>query len=240
MQITKSVALVTGANRGIGRAFVEALLASGASRVYATARTASTLDAVVALDPLRVRAVTLDVTHPVEAENVAALAPDVSLLINNAAVLNVGGLTDIPLATVRQDMETNFFGTLKVVNAFAPVLERTGGAVVNMLTLLSLASMPGMASYNASKAAMWSLTQSYRADLGKRGVRVFGVFPGAVDTDMIRSFEMPKTPAIDIARAVLTGIEAGEEDIFPDEMARRVYAGWRQDHKAVERQFGSM
>lgn len=240
MHIKNSVALVTGANRGIGRAYVEALLAGGASRVYATARTARTLDSVVALDPERVQAMTLDVTRIADAQNLAALAQDVTLLINNAGVLNAGGLTDIPLATVRDDMETNFFGPLNIVNAFAPTLERNRGAVVNMLTLLSLASMPGLASYNASKAAMWSLTQSYRADLGKRGVTVFGVFPGAVDTDMIRSFEMPKTPAIDIARAVLAGIEAGEEDIFPDEMARQVYAGWKQDHKAVERQFASM
>ncbi|MEP6781280.1 MAG: SDR family oxidoreductase [Gemmatimonadaceae bacterium] len=240
MQIKNSVALVTGANRGIGRAFVEALLGGGASRVYATARTASTLDSVVALDEKRVHAVTLDVKNVADAKNAAAMAQHVTLLINNAGVLNFGGLTDIPLATVRDDMDINFFGTLNMVNAFAPTLERNHGVVVNMLSLLSLASMPGLASYNASKAAMWSLTQSYRADLGKRGVKVFSVFPGSVDTDMIRSFEMPKTPAIDVARAVLAGIEAGEEDIFPDEMARQVYAGWKQDHKAIERQFGSM
>ncbi|MEO7998882.1 MAG: SDR family NAD(P)-dependent oxidoreductase [Gemmatimonadaceae bacterium] len=152
MQIKNSVALVTGANRGIGRAFVEALLSGGASRVYATARTARTLDAVVALDPTRVHAITLDVKNMSDVKNAATVASDVSLLINNAAVLNSGGLTDIPLQIVRDDMETNFFGTLNVVNAFAPTLERNSGAVVNMLTLLSMASMPGLASYNASKA----------------------------------------------------------------------------------------
>ena len=137
-------------------------------------------------------------------------------------------------------METNFFGTLNVINAFLPTLEHRRGAIVNMLTLVALASMPGLAAYNASKAAGLSLTQSFRADLGKRGIAVHGVFPGAVDTDMIRSFQMPKTPAIDVARAVLAGIEAGEEDIFPDPMSQQLYSAWRQDHKAVERQFAAM
>ena len=109
-----------------------------------------------------------------------------------------------------------------------------------MLTLVALASMPGLSAYNASKAAGLSLTQSFRGELAKRGVAVHGVFPGAVDTDMIRSFAMPKTPAIDVARAILDGIEAGVEDIFPDPMSQQVYSAWRQDHKAVEKQFASM
>lgn len=137
-------------------------------------------------------------------------------------------------------METNFFGMLNVTNAFLPGLEQRKGAIVNMLTLVALASMPPLAAYNASKAAGWSLTQTLRADLAKRGVSVFSVFPGAVDTDMIRAFQMPKTPAIEVARATLVGIEAEEEDIFPDPMAQQLYAAWRQDHKAVERQFASM
>ena len=99
--------------------------------------------------------------------------------------------------------------------------------------------MPGVAAYNASKAAGWSLTQSFRADLAKRGIRVHGVFPGAVDTEMARSFEIPKTPAIDVAHATLAGIDANEEDIYPDPMAQQVYAAWREDHKAAERQFAA-
>src|SRR5215217_7887829 len=212
MQIKDSVALVTGANRGIGRAFVEALLERGASRIYAAARDLASLDAVVRLDPKRIRALKVDVTSAEDARAAAAEAKDVTLLINNAAVLATGGLTDIPVDAVRGNMETNFFGLLNVITAFAPVLERSGGSIVNILTLLSLASMPGVAAYNASKAAGWSLTQSFRADLAKRGIRVHGVFPGAVDTEMARSFEIPKTRAIDVARATLAGIEANEED----------------------------
>lgn len=172
--------------------------------------------------------------------NSAAIATDVSLLVNNAGVLSLGGPADASLDQVRDAMETNYFGMLDVITAFLPALERERGAIVNMLTLVALASMPGLSAYNASKAAGLSLTQSFRADLAKRGVAVHGVFPGAVDTDMIRSFAMPKTPAIDVARAIVDGIEAGVEDIFPDPMAQQVYAAWRRDHKAVEKQFASM
>lgn len=240
MQIKDSVTLVTGANRGIGRAFVDVLLERGAKRVYAAARNLSTLEAVVGLDPTRVRAVKLDVTSIADAQAAAALANDVTLLINNAAVLAAGGLADLPVAAVRDNMETNFYGLLNVTTAFVPALERHGGAVVNILTLLSMVSMPGLAAYNASKAAGWSLTQSFRADLAKRGIAVHGVFPGAVDTDMARSLDIPKTPAIDVARATLAGVEAGEEDIYPDPMSKQVYAAWRKDHKAVERQFAAV
>ena len=240
MRIKDSVALVTGANRGIGRAYVEALLEQGAKRVYAAARTRSTLDSVVALDKSRVHPITLDVTRDSDARAAAAAAKDVNLLINNAAILDAGGSADVSLDAVRANMETNFFGTLNVTRAFIPALEANRGAVVNMLTLVALVSIPALSAYNASKAAALSLTQSLRADLGKRGVAVHGVFPGAVDTDMIRSFEMPKTAPIDVARAVLAAVEAGEEDIFTDSMSQQVYAAWRQDPKAVERQFASM
>jgi NAD(P)-dependent dehydrogenase (short-subunit alcohol dehydrogenase family) len=239
MQIKNSAALVTGANRGIGRALVDALLERGARRVYAAARNLSTLDDVARRDA-RVQAIRLDVRDPVEAREAAAIANDVSLLINNAGVLSLGGPADVSLEQVRDNMETNYFGTLNVITAFIPTLERHHGAIVNMLTLVALASMPGLSAYNASKAAGLSLTQSFRADLAKRGVAVHGVFPGAVDTDMIRAFAMPKTPAIDVARAILDGIEAGVEDIFPDPMSQQVYSAWRHDHKAVEKQFASM
>ena len=240
MQIKDSVAFVTGANRGIGRAFVDALLERGARRVYAAARDLSTLDPVLSLDPTRVRAVKLDVTSVADARAAAAAGRDVTLLINNAAVLAVGGLVDLPVAAVRDNMETNFYGLLNVTTAFIPVLERHRGAIVNILTLLSMVSLPGVAAYNASKAAGWSLTQSFRADLAKRGIAVHGVFPGAVDTDMARSLEIPKTSAIDVARATIAGVDAGDEDIYPDPMSKEVYSAWRKDHKAVERQFAAM
>jgi len=240
MQIENSVALVTGANRGIGRAFVDALLERGARRIYAAGRDLASLDAVVRLDPQRIRALELDVTRADDARAAAAQAKDVTLLINNAGALSLGRLADIPVDAVRGDMETNFFGLLNVITPFVPILERNHGSIVNILSLLSLASMPGVASYNASKAAGWSLTLSFRADLAKRGIRMHAVFPGAVDTEMARSFEIPKPPAIDVARTTLAGVAADQEDIYPDSMAQQVYAAWRTDHKAVERQFAAM
>ena len=242
MQIKDSIAFVTGANRGIGRALVDALLEHGARRVYATSRDLSSLDPVVRGDPSRVRAIRLDVRSTRDAQAAAEQAPDVTLLINNAGVLTFGSPGAVEVDEVRAIMETNFYGTLNVTNALTPILERNGGggAVVNMLTIVALASMPGISAYNASKAAALSLTQSFRADLGKRGIKVHGVFPGPVDTDMARSIEITKTPAIDVARATIAGVEAGDEDIFPDPMSRQVYAAWRADHKAVERQFAAM
>jgi NAD(P)-dependent dehydrogenase (short-subunit alcohol dehydrogenase family) len=239
MQIRGSIALVSGANRGIGRALVDALLDQGARRVYATARDLATLDGVVALDRARVRPLKLDVTNPGDARAAAGAAGDVNLLINNAGVATAAGAADTSVDMIRETMETNFFGLVNVTNAFLPTLREHHGAIVNILTIVALASSPILAAYNASKAAGWSLTQSLRADLARHGITVHGVFPGAVDTDMIRSFTLPKTPAIDVARAVLDGIEAGTEDIFPDPMAQQLYAAWRQDHKAVERQLAA-
>jgi NAD(P)-dependent dehydrogenase (short-subunit alcohol dehydrogenase family) len=241
MEAKKAVALVTGANRGIGRALVEALLERGAAAVYATARNLADLQPVAALDPKRVRTLQLDVTKPAEIASAAAEARDVNLLINNAGVLDFGSLLEAPGEAVRRNMDTNYYGTLHMSRTFAPLIEGNGGgAVVNVLTVVALASMPGLGVYNASKAAAWSMTQSLRADLARRKVQVFAVFPGPVDTDMARGIETAKTSPADVARAVLDGVQAGTEDIFPDPMSRQVYAAWKADHKAVEHQFASM
>ena len=240
MNLSESVVLVTGANRGIGRALVEALLAKDVRKVYATARNRETLDAVMALDPARVVPLQLDITNPQQIGAAAAAAYDVTLLINNAGSLAFGTVLDSPTEFLVQDMATNYYGTLNMVRAFVPVLEAHGGGIVNLLTVVALASMPGLGGYNASKAAAWSMTQSIRATLRSKHIEVFGVYPGAVDTDMIRAFEMPKTSPQHVAAAILAGIEAGTEDIFPDPMSAGFYESWKADHKAVERQFGAM
>src|SRR5262249_55552482 len=166
MLIRKSIALVTGANRGIGRSFVGQLLAHGARRVYAAARRTSDLEPVVALDPSRVVAIELDVTNLDQVSAAAAAAKNVNLLINNAGVADAGSVLDVSPDAARRDMEVNYFGTLAVARAFAPVIEANGGGgLVNLLSVVSLASIPGIGVYNASKAAAWSLTQSLRADL---------------------------------------------------------------------------
>ena len=240
MKIENTVALVTGANRGIGAALVEALLERGASKVYAGARQEADLLAVGAQADRRIIPVHLDVTNAAHVERVAAQARDVSLLFNNAGVLNFGSVLDAPPTAFNRNLDVNFFGVLNTTRAFTPALTKHRGAVVNILTLVALASMPGLGVYNASKAAAWSLTQSFRADFAKRDVKVFSVFPGAVDTDMLKGVEMPKAMPSDVASAVLKGVEAGEEDIFPDPMSRQLYANWAADHKAVERQFATM
>jgi short-subunit dehydrogenase len=171
----------------------------------------------------------------------AQKASDVTLLVNNAGVLDFGSILEVPVEAIARNFETNFYGKLNMARAFAPIIERNGGgAIVNILTLVALASMPGLSVYNASKAAAWSMTQSLRASLAGRNVAVHGVFPGAVDTDMLAGVEMPKTPPAEIAAAIIAGVVAGQEDIFPDSMSAGLYQAWKQDHKAVERQFATM
>jgi NAD(P)-dependent dehydrogenase (short-subunit alcohol dehydrogenase family) len=241
MKIQQATALITGANRGIGSAFVKALLEAGVIKVYATARNVASLQAIVALDPSRVIPVQLDVTDRDQIAAVSAQATDVNLLINNAGIITFGGILDVPTEMIASQFETNFYAPLNMARAFVPVLEQNNsGAIVNILTLVALASMPGLSGYNASKAAAWSMTQSLRASTATKNIAVYGVFPGAVDTDMLADVDMAKTSPADIAVAVLAGIEAGQDDIFPDPMSTQLYAAWKQDHKAVEKQFAAM
>jgi NAD(P)-dependent dehydrogenase (short-subunit alcohol dehydrogenase family) len=233
------VAFVTGANRGIGAALVQELLDQGAARIYATARQQADLARIADKDP-RIVPIQLDVTDGAQLASVARRAGDVEILFNNAGVVDFGSVLDAPPAAFSRNFDVNFFGVLNATRAFAPTLTAHHGAVVNILTLVALASMPGLGVYNASKAAAWSLTQSLRADLAKRDVRVFGVFPGAVDTDMLKGVEMPKTSSHDVASAILDGVEADEEDIFPDPMSKQLYTQWAADHKGIERQFAAM
>ena len=240
MNIENTVALVTGANRGIGAALVEALLERGASKIYAAARREGDLGTIRSKADRRIVPIHLDVTSAAHLARVAGQAGDLQLLFNNAGVLNVGSVLDAPSTAFSQNFDVNFYGLLYATRAFAPALTRNTGAVVNILTLVALASMPSLGVYNASKAAAWSLTQSLRGDFAKRGVKVFSVFPGAVDTDMLKGVEMPKTAPAHVAAEVLTGVEANQEDIFPDPMAKALYAQWTTDHKAIEHQFAAM
>ena len=213
MNIESKVVFVTGANRGIGASLVQAFLAKGARRVYAAARN----PASVAFHDERVQAIGLDVTDLASIQNAAQVARDTQILVNNAGVLDWGNLLEAPRDSFQKNLAVNLWGPLDMDRAFVPVLEQNGdGAIVTILTLLSLASMPGMSAYNASKAAAWSVGLSLRATLAAKSIAVFNVFPGAVDTDMLAGVEMPKTASRDVAQNVLSGLEAGSEDIFPD------------------------
>jgi NAD(P)-dependent dehydrogenase (short-subunit alcohol dehydrogenase family) len=237
MKISESVALVTGASRGIGRELVAALVAAGAKRVYAGARNP---DSVVAHGD-RVIALELDITNARHIERAKEAAPDVNLLLNNAGVLSAFNLLSTSREAVEREFATNFYGTLAMTRALLPAIERAGGgAIVNVLTVVSLASMPTLGGYSATKAAAWSLTQALRAELKPKNIAVHAVFPGPVDTDMSRGISLPKTQPSEVARAVVQGIAVGDEDILPDPMSRQVFERWLHDPKAVEHQFAAM
>lgn len=241
MKIERSVALVTGANRGIGRSLVTCLARSGASRIYATARDPKALEPVVAIAPSRIVALKLDVTSERDIEAAVNSAPDVNLLINNAGVLASYNILTSGRNELQQDFAVNFFGVLALVKAFLPVLERANGAAIaNLLTVVSLASRPVIGGYSASKAAAFSLTQSLRPELKPKKIDVHTVIPGAVDTDMIRAFPIAKTSPDDVAGAIVSGIARGEEDILTDAMAKEAYQGWLKNPKEFERYFGSL
>ena len=239
MKIENSVALVTGSNRGLGKALVEALANAGAKKIYASARNISEMN--IEGSNTEIVPIQLDISDHNSIEELAIHAKDVTLLFNNAGVLDFGDIINVDLGNIKRNFDINFYGSLMVSRNFAPIMEANGGgAIVNTLTLLSLASMPGFAAYNASKAAAWSMTLSLRASLSEKNIDVHGVFPGAVDTDMLAGVEIPKTSPADVAKAIVDGVNNNQEDIFPDSMSTEVYGMWSKDHKAVEKQFAQM
>lgn len=236
------VVLVTGANRGIGRAFVEEFIEAGAAKIYAAARNIETLTDLVAKSGGRVVPVELDVTHGHMIDALASNHTDVSLLINNAGVAAFEGIIHAGSAgPARNEMEVNYFGTFNMIRAFAPVLAANGGgAIVNLASIASHVNFPLLGSYSASKAAVHSLTQGVRAELAVQGTLVMGVYPGPVDTDMAASFPMDKTSPNAVVLSVLKGLEAGIEDVYPDPMSQEMHAGLLGDPKAVEKQASEM
>lgn len=237
--IAGAVALVTGANRGIGRALTEALLGRGVKKVYAAARDPKALGA---LGDTRVVPLQLDVTDAEQVRAVAEAAPDVGLVFNNAGLSLATGIADASVVDqARREMEVNYFGPLQLLQRLAPMLARNGGgAVVNIDSAGGLSNVPFFPTYSASKAALHSLTQAARILLGAQGTSVFGVYPGPVDTDMVRELAMPKTSPREVALAILDGIEAGDEDIFPDPFAVDFGRRFHSSPKAAERQIAEM
>jgi NAD(P)-dependent dehydrogenase (short-subunit alcohol dehydrogenase family) len=227
--IANKTVLVTGANRGLGRSLVDEALKRGAKRVYAASR-----QPMVVADE-RVTPLVLDVTDPAEIQNAAERIESLDIVINNAGVSVPDDLTD--RSALEQHLAINLYGTLDVTRAFLPSLTRSHGAVVNIVSLGAVAAVPVLPAYSVSKAASLSLTQSLRALLAARGVSVYAVMPGPIDTDMVRDLDIPKTPPEDVARATLDGVERGEEDIFPDPMSQTLADRWRAGvAKELERQ----
>jgi len=244
MKIKDAVVLVTGANRGLGLSLAVASLEMGARRVYAGARDKAKLAALVARDPERVIPLSVDITDTKSLAAAADAAADVTLLVNNAGLLASYGVLTSSDDAIAADFSTNLFGTLAATKAFLPALERAASrgpaAIVNVLSVVSMANMPALGAYSASKAAAFSMTQALRSDLGKKGIAVHAALPGAIDTDMVRSFDMPKTSPDAVARGILDGVVDGHEDIFPDPMAADLAATYKRDHKELERRLAAM
>ncbi|HSN18851.1 MAG TPA: SDR family NAD(P)-dependent oxidoreductase [Gammaproteobacteria bacterium] len=230
MNMQDKIILITGANRGVGRALLEEALRRGASRIYAGTR-----GAFQHPDP-RVTPVTLDVTNPGDIQRVASGIGALDLLINNAGIAQFDDLSD--LEVMRRHMDVNIFGMARVTQALLPRLVHAKGAILNVLSLAALAPVPPTPSYSVSKAAAASFTQGWRMLLAKRGVTVHGVFLGPVDTDINRGMDIPKAAPADAAVAILDALERGEEDIFPDPMSAPLAASWRAGTvKLLEREF---
>lgn len=225
MEIAGSVALVTGANRGLGAAFCRALIEAGASKVYAGARDVDTLSGPGVI-PVR-----LDITSPAEVEAAAAACGDVNLLINNAGIMTgTGAFSDDAVEAGRREFETNVFGPLAVTRAFAPILASNGGgAVVNVLSVLSWLSNPGAALYCASKAASWSLTNAIRQELQAQHTQVLALHVGLMETDMAARLRGPKSSPDDVVAQALAALRAGAFEVLADDVSRRVKSGLSGD-----------
>jgi NAD(P)-dependent dehydrogenase (short-subunit alcohol dehydrogenase family) len=239
MNIQDSTVLVTGANRGIGKAFADALLERGATKVYAAVR-----DVATVTDP-RLVPIELDVTDPDRVAAVARELDDVHVVVNNAGVLNVGIPLSASLDAARLELETNYLSLASMTQAFAPVLERNGGgAFVNVLSVFSWVAMPLLSTYSASKAAAWSFTNAARIELRRQGTHVVGVFVAGVDTDMAAAFDIDKLPPAIVAASALDALRADEPEAVVDDYSRAVKAGLSDDQGAlypqIERGFLAM
>jgi len=222
MKIDNAIALVTGANRGIGLAFTRELLARGARKVYAGARDPSSVPQQPGVEAIR-----LDVTKPEEVAAAVARAGDVTLVINNAGIAHAGGFLAADSEEVaRRQFETNFFGMLRVSKAFAPVLAaHGGGALLNVLSIVSWMNGGQLAAYAASKSAAWSLTNALRHELAAQKTQVLALHMAFVDTDLARALEGPKTSPQDIVKRALDGLEAGLDEVLADERTKLVKQG---------------
>ncbi len=221
MQLKNAVVFVTGANRGLGEVFAREALARGAKKVYAAARNPQ------AINIAGVTAIELDVTDTAAITRAVTQAGDVTLLINNAGIAQTGSLLDASAEQhIRQQMETNLFGPLRLAQAFAPVLAQAGGgAIINVLSVASWISSAMLPTYSVSKSAAWSLTNGLRLALAEQGTQVLGLHAGFIDTGMTKDFDVPKTSPLDIVTATYNALEAGLSEILGDDITRQVHQG---------------
>jgi NAD(P)-dependent dehydrogenase (short-subunit alcohol dehydrogenase family) len=230
MNIANKTILITGTSRGLGRALVHEALRRGAKRVYAGTRNGALEHTDERVVPLK-----LDMTNLSQIKQAAEEVDTLDVLINNAGIAIFEDLSSADV--IEQHLDVNFLGMFRMVSAFLPLLKHSNGAIVNNLSLAALAPIPVLPAYSVSKAAAFNMTQSLRMLLGKQGVTVHGVIIGAMDTDMIKALDIPKTSTEIVATGIFDGLERGEEDIFPDPLSQTMAEGWRTGvAKAFERQ----
>lgn len=239
MKITDSKILITGANRGIGLALVEKSLEKGAIKVYATYRSETNRSTLDEFDE-RVVPILLDLSDQATIAELSESVPSLNVLINNAGIFTGTNVLEDTEAQLRNDFETNFFGTLAVIKALLPVLKKeNSAAIANVSSISGLAAMPSYGGYSASKAAVHSMTQSIRSKLKVDGISVHGIYPGPVATRMTENSGMETTPVTTAAENILTGIEGGVEEIFPDTMAQEAGTLFLKSPKELEQNFAA-
>jgi NAD(P)-dependent dehydrogenase (short-subunit alcohol dehydrogenase family) len=238
MQLNNKIILVTGANRGIGAAIVRELLTHKVGKVYAAARNVKKLPD---FGDRRAIPLALDITDTKQVQAAAEKAKDTQVLVNNAGTANLGTTLDNAFDAIVTDMNTNYYGTLHMMRAFAPVLQKNGqGLIANVISGAGLGAFPAIGSYSASKAAMHSLTQSMRGELAAKHIEVLGIYPGPIDTDMAKDFPMVKTSAAEAARNIIAGMIAGDEYIFPDPVSKEQGALWVNDPRGLEKLYAAL
>ncbi|WP_322102826.1 SDR family oxidoreductase [Paraburkholderia sp. J41] len=232
MSLANKTVLITGANRGIGAATVRELLKHGVTRIHAGARV---LESLPDFGDARVVPLQLDVTSDASVKQAAATAKDVDVLLNNAGTMAFGDWLGSTQEAIEADMNTNYYGTLRVIRAFTPsFVSRGSGIIANVVSIVGLAPVPVLAGYSASKAALQSLTQALRGTLAKSGISVVGIYPGPIDTDLAKGIPLDKTAPEHAAAQIVRGLEEGRTSIFPDPMALQIEQLWATDGRKLE------
>lgn len=239
MQTLKDkVILITGANRGIGKSLVKASLEKGARKIYATSRD---LNKMPDFGDERVVTLELDITDNAQILEVAEKTKDVEILINNAGLFNPGTILDGEISGMELDMKTNYYGTVNMMRAFTTILENnTPSKIVNIVSIAAYSPLPSIAGYAASKSALYSATLSVRIEVGKKGITVHAVNPGAIDTDMNKGSDWDMPAPDGIAKIILDKVEAGELDIVPDEMGLGMFNAWKEEPSKLAEMFSNM
>ena len=236
------VALVTGANRGIGEGFVQTLLKAGASTIYAAARDVKSLAAVVALNPEVVKAVQLNVTNAEQIQALVDQIPALDILVNNAGIIDPA-LSSALNATefARQEMEVNLFGPMQLTSLLIPKLKlSTQGAIINISSIAGISNFPSVGTYSISKAAMHSYSEGLRADLAKEGIAVMCIYPGPTDTRMAAGMAMDKPAPISVSEKAFAALSQGQLEVFPDDFAKQMYATFLEQPKKLAETFAAM